>query len=218
MTRISMTETGKAMDKMSTTVGTKAGMMKTGSGAKAGEKKTGGPKSAKTKALAWQSKIETRRVMVDNPYFSRAHEGGRGNPVKIEAVVNIRESAIGTMAAKGHISQHQLQAALRFRRLSELLGGAGAGSLDLSVERVDAGGARDPIGLHQMDAGRQLAKCRELLGVRAYEIMSKVAGQGFAIAELGRTHRERTTLADYLKDGLDVLAEHWGYKTRDTRG
>lgn len=215
-----MTETGKAMDKMATTVGTKAGMRQAGSGAIAGEKKAkaGGAKSAKTKALAWQPKIETRKVVVDNPYFSRAHAGGHGNPVKIEALVNIRESAIGTMAAKGHISPHQLQAALRFRRLCELLGGAGAGSLDLSVERVDGGGARDPIGLHQMDAGRQLAKCRELLGVRAYEIMSKIAGQGFAIAELGRTHRERTTLADYLKDGLDVLAEHWGYKTREARG
>ncbi|QKK20453.1 hypothetical protein [Rhizobium indicum] len=47
--------------------------------------------------------------------------------------------------------------------------------------------------------------------------MSKVAGQGFAIGELASSHRERKTLADYLKDGLDEMARDWGMKNRGTQ-
>lgn len=170
-------------------------------------------KAAKKKPLTWKPKVETRTVVVDNPYYSRSHDTDGGNRLKIEAQVNVRESAIGVMAARGHLDPAQVQAATRFRALWEALGGAGAGSFDYSREPVDGGGARDPISVRQLDAGFQLSKCRELLGIRCYDIIAKVAGEGYAIGDIGTSQNHKKAIGFYIKDGLDVLAEHWGYKT-----
>lgn len=172
-------------------------------------------KAAKKKKAAvttWKPKEQVATVFVDNPFYSRAHDGEDANPIKIKAQINIRESAIATLAARKHIDEAQVAAATRFRSLWEAMGGAGAGSFDYSREHVDGGGASEPLTERQIRAGMELKRCRETLGVRAYEIMSKIAGQGHAIQELAKTHRERTTLTDYLKDGLDELAKVWGYQ------
>ena len=153
-------------------------------------------------------------VDVDNPTYSREHDGAKGNPKRISAAMNLRESPIAMMAARGHLEEHQVQAAVRFRRLWETLGGKGAGSFDYSREPVDGGGPREPITDRQIDAGLRLKECQTYIGRRAFIIVEKVAGEGRSIAELGATHRERTTLADYLKDALDDLASLWGYRTK----
>jgi hypothetical protein len=44
--------------------------------------------------------------------------------------------------------------------------------------------------------------------------MIKVVGQGMEIADIAKTQREKTTFSDYIKDGLEELSVHWGYKTR----
>ncbi len=168
----------------------------------------------KKKIEGWQEKAKLQAVYVDNPYYSSAHDGEGANPVKIKAVVNIRESAITTLAARKHIDASQKAAADRFRSLWEALGGAGAGSFDYSREQVDGGGAREALTERQIEAGMELKRAKAVLGNKAYDIMSKVAGQGYAIQELATTHRERTTLTDYLKDGLDELARNWGYANR----
>ncbi len=169
--------------------------------------------TVKKKPAVWKPKIEVRNALVDNPYFSRAHDGEDANPLKIRAEINIRESAITTMAARGNIAEHQVAAAVKFRKLWEDLGGVGARAFDYSREPVDGGIRTDPISTRQMEAGKQLKACRDILGARPYDIVCKVAGEGFAITELVKTHRERTTMADYLKHALDDLAEHWGFKT-----
>lgn len=153
-------------------------------------------------------------VEVDNPHYSRSHEGASGNPRKTTAALNLRESPIAMMAAKGHLEQHQVEAAIKFRRLWETLGGSGACSFDYSREPVDGGGPREPITDNQIDAGRRLEKCRDHIGTRSFKIVEKVAAEGVPISHLGSTHRERTTLADYLKNALDDLADHWGLRTR----
>lgn len=171
----------------------------------------------KTKTIVWKPKAQTDQIYVDNPYYSRAHDAAEANPVKIKVIRNIKESAIVTLAARKHIDECQLAAGNRFRSLWEAMGGAGAGSFDYSREHVDGGGARDPLTERQIQAGQELKRCREILGVRAYDVMSKIAGEGHAIQELALSHRERTTLTDYLKDGLDELAKQWGYQNRGTR-
>ncbi|MBY3369355.1 hypothetical protein [Rhizobium laguerreae] len=173
------------------------------------KKQTSGPE--------WQPKIKVEKVTVDNPFYSKAHQGIEANPLKIQAQMNIRESAIVTLAARKQINEAQLAAATRFRALYEAMGGAGAGSFDYSREPVDGGGSREPLTEQQIRAGQELKRCREILGIKAYDIMSKVAGQGYAIGELAKSHRERTTLADYLKDGLDEMARNWGYENRGVR-
>ncbi|NEJ10329.1 hypothetical protein GR238_33720 [Rhizobium leguminosarum] len=167
--------------------------------------------------LEWQPKIKVEKVTIDNPFYSKAHQGVGANPVKIQVQMNIRESAIVTLAARKQINEAQLAAATRFRALYEAMGGAGAGSFDYSREPVDGGGLREPLSEQQIRAGQELKRCREILGFKAYDIMSKVAGQGYAIDELAKSHRERTTLADYLKDGLDEMARNWGYENRGVR-
>ncbi|PDT19383.1 hypothetical protein [Rhizobium hidalgonense] len=167
--------------------------------------------------LVWRPKTTLANVYVDNPFHSRAHDAAETNPVKIKAQVNIKESAIATLAARGHINEAQVRAADRFRSLWEAMGGAGAGSFDYSREPVDGGGPREPLTERQIRAGLELKMAREALGNRAYGIMSKIAGEGYAIQELATSHRERTTLTDYLKDGLDELARSWGYENRGTQ-
>lgn len=150
-------------------------------------------------------------VEIDNPHYSKVHEGARGNPKTTTAAMNLRESPIAMMAAKGHIEPHQLQAANKFRRLWEALGGAGAGSFDYSREPVDGGGAREAITDRQIDAGFLLKECQTVLGPRHYDVVCKVAGEGRTIAEMCGSKREKLTLADYLRHALDDLAVHWGY-------
>lgn len=118
------------------------------------------------------------------------------------------------MAARGHLEKHQVQAAVHFRRLWEALGGKGAGSFDYSREPVDGGGSRDAITDRQIDAGLLLKQCQQHIGLRAFSIVEKVAGEGVSVSDLGSSHRERTRLADYLKHALDDLAVLWGYQTR----
>lgn len=157
---------------------------------------------------------DIRMVEIDNPHFSRTHTGSPGNPKTITAAINLRESPIAMMAAKKHLQPHQVEAAIKFRKLWETVGGAGAGSFDYSKEIVDGGGVRDCINDHQLDAGLELKACSLVIGRRAYDIVEKVAGEGRTITELGNSHRERTTLADYLRNALEDLSEHWGYRNR----
>ncbi|MER8369036.1 hypothetical protein [Mesorhizobium sp. M1378] len=158
------------------------------------------------------SQTKLRPAVVDNPFFSRAHRADASNPRTIPAIVNVRESAIATLAARGQLDAAQVAAADRFRRLWETIGGAGA--IDPARLVVDGGKAREPINERQVAAGKALAKCRALLGVRGYRLVSLVCGQGHALTEIAPGKRERLTAADMLRMSLDDLAGLWGMATR----
>ncbi|MGR9055500.1 hypothetical protein ACU8NH_06230 [Rhizobium leguminosarum] len=153
-------------------------------------------------------------TLIENPYFSRAHPAGATNPRDVVAMMNVRESAITTMAARGVLDAAQVAAATRFRALWEALGGKGAGAIDYGKEHVDGGKARDPITEREVNAGKELARCRALLGARMYGLVSAVAGEGYALTEIFEGKRERLTAADMLRMGLDDLAELWRLATR----
>ncbi|NBB07872.1 hypothetical protein [Pseudomonas monteilii] len=159
------------------------------------------------------AKARIQLVEIDNPHYSRTHAGLPGNPKTISAAMNLRESPVALMAAKGHLGAHHIKAADKFRRLWEILGGAGAGSFDYSREPVDGGGARESITDSQIEAGQTLKVCQSVIGRRAFSIVEKVAGEGRTIAEISVTKREKTTNADYLRDALEDLAKHWGFMT-----
>lgn len=159
--------------------------------------------------------LELQTAIVDNPQFSRSHaEGRHGNVAKITAIVNVRESAIATLAARGVINSSQVAAADRFRSLWEQMGGAGAGAFDYSREPVDGGGAREPISERQVMAGKELARCRALLGLRGYTLVSRVCGEGQSLWDIGSKRRDRDTAADMLRGMLDDLAGMWGLASR----
>lgn len=181
--------------------------------------------AARTKATQLKKKpefvsqhIEIGTAEIQNPEWSRAHDGAKANVRYIHQPINIRESAITTLAAKGVIDEAQTAAADRFRALWERMGGAGAGALDYSKEPVDGGGIVEPITIRQLEAGRELKSARDALlkahGEYAYRLVGYIAGQGLSIHELTQTRRQRDTMTDNLRSYLDVLAVLWKFSTR----
>nr|DAH62811.1 MAG TPA: hypothetical protein [Caudoviricetes sp.] len=159
-------------------------------------------------------KSTVRTCGVPNPQFNPAHQPSRLNPVKVKALVNIKESAVGTLYARGHINDAHWAAAGRFRMYWEQSGAKGAIAIDYGRVQVDGGKAVDPLPDRVVDATHHLNCCLPVLGKRTFDIMIKVVGQGMEIADIAKTQREKTTFSDYIKDGLEELAVHWGYKTR----
>jgi len=155
-------------------------------------------------------KVELQTEFVDNPYWRPELDGERTIPRKIEAAVNVRESAIGTLAARKLIDQGQAEAATRFRKHWEATGGAGAQAIDYSRDKVDGGRIVDPIDIGQMQAARRLAEAESVLGERNYELVRRVCGEGAAMTEMFISKRERLTATDNLRASLDDLARIWG--------
>jgi hypothetical protein len=151
---------------------------------------------------------------IDNPDWRPDLNGEKGFPRKIAANVNTRESAIATLAAKGGLNAAQVAAADRFRALWERMGGKGIGTIDFRRERVDGGMRPDPLPASTLDAGRELRRCRLLLGEFGYGLVRQVAGERRSLHELCTSRRERDSTADWLRRDLTSLAKMWGYETR----
>lgn len=156
------------------------------------------------------SKLELHSQFVDNPDWRPDLEGEKGFPRKVKATVNVRESAVGTLAARKLIDASQAQAAVRFRRHWEAVGGAGAQAIDYSRDKVDGGQIADPIDIQQMRAAKHLAEAERTLGERNYALVRSVCGEGRAMAELYQEKRDRLTATDNLRMSLDDLARIWG--------
>lgn len=159
-------------------------------------------------------------VKKENPLWSRDHDGSRTNVRYVDMPVNIRESAITALAARGAIDEGQAAAADRFRQAWEALGGAGAKAIDYSREPVDGGAAIEPITVRQMSAGQDLKHAQKALktvhGEYACRLVGYVCGEGRSIHELTETRRQRDTMTDNLRTYLDLLAKLWGYDNGGT--
>lgn len=79
---------------------------------------------------------------------------------------------------------------------------------------MDGGKGIDPLPDSMIDAVQRLNECKPVLGRKAFDLMIKVVGQGMEIKDMAESQRDRKTIGDYIKDGLDELAVHWGYKTQ----
>ncbi|MGI0528018.1 hypothetical protein [Rhizobium giardinii] len=162
------------------------------------------------------SKLKLRSVTVPNPYFARAHPADSGNPKNINAVVNIRESAITMLASRNKIDAAQVAAATRFRALWEAMGGKGAGAIDYGREYVDGAKRSDPITDRQINAADGLRRAHRALGDHGYWLVSRICGEGFSLHEVVPTGAKRAKLAaaNDLRSCLDTLAKLWGIATR----
>lgn len=163
------------------------------------------------KALPTKQVVKVYKV--DNPDFSRDHaEAYAGNYRKIDALVNVQESAIGVLTARGYLHPAQVRAADRFRQLWEMAGGAGAGAMDYTREPVDGGGKAEAISDTLVSAGLELEQCRKELGTRGYRLVASVAGEGRSIEEIaGHRQRDRYSVTDALRGYLEDLAVMWRY-------
>lgn len=162
------------------------------------------------------SRMELKSAYVDNPDWRPDRDGEKAFPRKVPVVVNVRESAISMLAArtdnqgKPLIDPAQVEAATKFRRYWEAMGGSGAAAIDYSRDKVDGGIVADPIDIAQMNAARHLADAERTLGERNYELVRKVCGEGAAIPELFKEKRAKLTATDNLRASLDDLVRIWG--------
>ena len=159
-------------------------------------------------------RVELVDQYVDNPDWRPEREGERAFPRKTKQAVNIRESAIATLAQKGALDAAHAAAADRFRALYEAMGGTGARAIDFTREPVDGGRGPQDINDRQMTAGLELKRCRAKLGEYNYNIVRLIAGERRSLHEICGSRRERETTADILRISLDGLAELWGLSTK----
>jgi hypothetical protein len=152
-----------------------------------------------------------RPMTVQNPDWRPDLDGEKAFPRDIVAAVNLKESAIETLFARRFLSRSQKQAADRFRELWESAGGKSS-SLDYTQDRVD-GGLGDPV-TAKLAALQELSRARQYLGMRGYETIEAICGQGKSLTDLAPHKRERLTMADNLRADLDDLGGMWGFQTK----
>ena len=173
---------------------------------------------AEQRARQWKPKEDVVFIDVENPFYSRMHNVSKDNPRKVRAAINAKESAISSMAARGHLNVAQIRAAKTFCALWEAIGGSGANAIDYTREQVDGGKNAQDITDRQLHAGAELKKCSQILGVLGYELVVRTAGMGMTIDDIaGKERRRRDHAADSLRGCLEVLAVHWGYSNAPIR-
>jgi hypothetical protein len=155
-------------------------------------------------------KLELAETEVDNPFFSTDHPEGAGNPRKVRAFVNRGESAIINLRHRKLLNDHQFRAAIQFCHAWETMHEIRRNGLHEYVDIRRQPSIPDDV----VDAGREMRRCREQLGLRNYMLLVAVCGYGKSLPEMFPVKRQRLTAADNLRASLDELAWIWGYMHR----
>ena len=154
------------------------------------------------------NKHRIRLADVENPEFAPERPESGANQRRIRAVVNLRESAIASLAAYGVLDRTQVAAANRFGAYWELAHGLRLSASTLH-EHIDAGRRGSTAPERQLAAADELIRARALLGEHGFDLVSQICGQGFAIREIYKERRHRATATDMLRIHLDRLATMW---------
>ena len=155
-------------------------------------------------------------IDVENPNYNPAHEGKAGNPTKISAAYNPKESPAAWYKSKGIIQLHEYQAASMFRRLYERCGGSGIKAIDYAKDVVDGGQiASDGITESKRAAAERLSYAHDKLGRSGYLLVESVCGQGFWVKDLHPDQYMQRKQMGVLRGCLDELAALWGFKSRE---
>ncbi|MET3589882.1 hypothetical protein ABID23_000970 [Bartonella silvatica] len=160
--------------------------------------------------------LKTQEITIEtsNPYFQSSHPESANNPRTIKATANAHSRPIALLYAKGHISKAQYKAAERFYVYWRHSQADLHMSPDYRREKVESSqGYIHPIE-RQIEASNHLKTVKVHLGILGYSLVEKVVGYDQAIKELSTSKRKQNSLADHLRDCLDLLAFHWGYATR----
>jgi len=158
---------------------------------------------------------------VDNPDFSASHEEGKlGNPKRITAALNSRESPALWLFQHNQIDRAQYAAAVHFRRLYEQTAGSGIKAVNWLQEPVDGGAMVDTLTDARMNAAKELKRARELLGNQAiYDLVEMVCGQCWWVKDINIyvTKRQQLHAGKQLRLALEALSDFWGYTRRPIR-
>lgn len=164
---------------------------------------------------AEEVRVKMSDCKVENPLWSRSHDGETWNPRFTDATVNARESAVVALWAKKALDDAQYRAGLKLTRLYEQIGATGAKAIDYSREYVDGGLIQRSISDEQVSATDEINGAFEAVkkeyGVYGWRILSYACGVGLHVREMAGSRRSRDTLTDNLRLYLDCLAKHWGF-------
>lgn len=174
-------------------------------------KRTGRKKKPATVTLA---KVTIAEIEVDNPLYQREHDGANANPRKIRAAYNPRESYAGYLWYRNKITDTEFRAATYVRQNYELIGGAGAGSIDYASERVDGGQIAQDITPQQIAAGRVLKHLSIMLGPAGYDLVIKLAGEGKWPRDLSGKDEKQRYLSMRFRECLEHIAVERGWQAR----
>nr|WP_155914822.1 hypothetical protein [Bartonella clarridgeiae] len=157
--------------------------------------------------------LKTQEVMIEtsNPSFQPTSPISTKNPRTTLAIIDTHSRPIALLYKKGHINQAQYKAAERFYVYWRQCQGDTQMSLDLTTQKVDSSQRYiHPIEA-QTNALKHLQTVKIHLGILGYKLVEQVVGYDQAFKELSPSKRKQNSLADHLRDCLDLLAVHWGY-------
>ncbi|WP_455465877.1 hypothetical protein [Bartonella sp. B39] len=160
--------------------------------------------------------LKTQEVLIEtsNPYFQSTHPESGNNPRTVKAIANARGRPIALLYTKGHISKAQYRAAERFYVYWRQSQADLHMSPDYTHEKVECSQSYTHPLERQIEATNHLQKVKVLLGILGYSLVEKVVGYDQAIKDLTPSKRKQNSLADHLRDCLELLAFHWGYTNR----
>ncbi|OPB30204.1 hypothetical protein [Bartonella sp. WD12.1] len=156
-------------------------------------------------------KTEEMLIETSNPYFQPTHKENPSNPRTIIAVADAHSRPIALLYAKGHISKAQYKAAERFYYYWHIQQGNTHMGIDYTRQKVDGGHYYTDTLERQMEATDQLQTIKIQLGILGYQLVEQVIGYNQSIKDLSPLKRRQNSLADHLRDCLDLMATHWGY-------
>jgi len=163
-------------------------------------------------------KTELVEREVADPGFDPAYSTS-GKVETVTVLVNVRESSVAQMHARGQIDDAQKVAADRLRAVFERAGLSGVKAMDPTRERVDGSRTRDSMTDTRLDAARELSVLARELGKIGFPVCVLICGDRLSVREmaqrmLGRpaNKRELSYYGRLLRDHLDILCFHWGYK------
>ncbi|WP_317993795.1 hypothetical protein [Bartonella gliris] len=157
--------------------------------------------------------LKTQEMLIEtsNPYFQSTHPESASNPRTIKAIANAQGRPIALLYAKGHISKAQYRAAERFYVYWRQSQADLHMSPDYTHQKIECSHSDTHPIERQIEAANHLQKVKVLLGVLGYRLVEQVVGYDQAIKDLNPSKRKQNSLADHLRDCLELLAFHWGY-------
>lgn len=123
------------------------------------------------------------------------------------------------------MTEQQFAAACKYRDDYLTVGGQYGLAIDYTRERVDVFGYRGTFSERQAEAAKRLGEANALLDKDQYSVVVCVLGEHETLSKIAyrwngssAAHHQRT-VKDTLMEGLDILAEHYGYagKARPSR-
>ena len=153
---------------------------------------------------------EPAPAVADNPYFSPIHAETSSNIRRIIVTVNLKESAISSLAARGVLEAHQA-AACRFEKLWVVFVGSSLRKSQVRAKLSPTFQSRWPVAAA---GGGVRTSCHSSAGRdRCFILLVRVCDEGRALRELGLgdSRRVLASLADALRWTLDDLALRWGF-------